>query len=57
MKIHENVTVVYSVIDENEIYRGEFETRKEANEFIDDRDDHGYDTILWKVLPEAHYNE
>ena len=30
-------------------------TRKEANEFVDIMDDHGYDTSLWTVEPEVQH--
>lgn len=29
---------------------GPFETEEEAQQYIYDRDDHGYDTRSWKIL-------
>ena len=55
MKINEDTVVIYHVYKGNQPI-AEFDTRKEANDFIDDRDEHGYDTIMWSVIPEPHYN-
>lgn len=54
MRIDENTSVTYLVCDRGEIL-AEFETRQEANNYIDDRDDHGYNTVLWSVEPIVHY--
>ena len=56
MKINEETVIIYEVRDCDESVIEEFNTRKEANEYIDDRDDHGYDTTLWSVVPVPHYN-
>ena len=57
MIVNEYIAVTYEVRDEDESVIAEFDTRGEANEYINDRDEHGYDTILWSVVPTVRYNE
>ena len=56
MRITIDSFVVYNVFDEyhNNIVKN-IPTRKEANEFVDIMDDHGYDTSLWTVEPEIQH--
>lgn len=57
MIVNEYIAVTYEVRDEDESVIAEFDTRDEANGYIKDRDWHGYDTILWSVVPRVSYNE
>lgn len=52
--MNKDIVIIYEVRDYNESVIAEFNTRKEANEYINDRDDHGYDTTLWSVVPEPY---
>lgn len=55
MYINEETIVIYHVREEDREI-SEFNTREEANAFIKDRDEHGYNTTMWSVVPEPHYN-
>lgn len=55
MKISEDTIIIYEVVDSNNETIAEFDTRKEANKYIDDRDDHGFMTLLWSVIAIPHY--
>lgn len=57
MIVNEYIAVTYEVRDEDESVIAEFDTRDKANGYIKDRDWHGYDTILWSVVPTVKYNE
>ena len=56
MRVDENTIVIYYVYDGEQTIN-EFNTREEAFDFINDRDDHGFDTILWSIIPEIHHEE
>lgn len=52
MRINENTTLEYLVKDNNGRPLAKFNTRKQANEFVYQRDEHGEDTTLWSVVPQ-----
>lgn len=56
MRITIDSFVVYNVFDEyHDSIIKNIPTRKEANEFVDIMDDHGYDTSLWTVESEVQH--
>lgn len=58
MRITIDSFVVYNVFDEyHDSIVKNIPTRKEANEFVDIMDDHGYDTSLWTVEPEVQHTK
>lgn len=51
MKINDNTTLTYKVMEGNKLI-AEFDTRKEANDFIDGHTEHDKNTEMWSVVPE-----